>query len=298
MKKLSCLSSHPTTFPLPAHIGEVIDLAWAPDGNNIAAVTRWGYLCVWSTIDGALFLHKRLTRTGLLTVSWARQGSALAVGGMDGRLYRVEHLKTKEMSVLSYPFQDPVTKIAWSPSPVGRCLVVAGSTLTVLNEGGRAPLRVRYSAPIWDAAWACDGRTFAVLCRDGLVEIWDASLQRARCSLTDIAEPRCLSWHPDGRQLAVGTMTGQVQVCDLHGQKLQRTPRLSPFPLAAVRWGKAYLAAVSDQGIALWDGVAQHPLDMVAGERVIGASVPLVLDPHGEQMALSIGHAVSITSLA
>lgn len=296
MKKQSSFNPYTTTLYAPPQIGDVVDLAWEPNGKRLAAVSRSGYLCVWSTIDGTLLLWKRLTRTSLLTVAWARQGNALATGSADGWIYRVENLKAADPLVCNYPFPNAVTKIAWSPSPVGRCLVLSGPILTILDERGGEPLQIRYPDAIQDAAWAADGRTLAVLCRNGLVEIWDANVRRTRCSLMDIAAPRCLSWHRDGRQLAVGTMTGQIQVCDLQGQELQRTPKLSSFPLATVRWGKTYLAVVSDQGVALWDGVTLRNLDLP--EKVSRGPLPLIFDPQGEQVALSTQHTVSITALS
>jgi hypothetical protein len=155
---------------------------------------------------------------------------------------------------------------------------------------------ILYPVPVLDAAWARDGRTFAVLCQDGLIELWDASARKARCSLTAIDQPRCLSWHQDGRQLAVGTTTGQIQVCDLQGKALQRTPRLSPFPLDRLRWGKAYLVAESDQGIVLWDGILPRPLT-ISEQRTRGP-VPLMLDPQGEHLALPIAGTITIAPLA
>lgn len=295
MNKQSPVTQRATTLDLPPQIGTVIDLAWEPNGQRIAAVTCLGYLCVWHTQTGKLLMRTRLTRTRLLTVAWARQGSALAAGSIDGRFYRVEDIECASPLMHCYPFAAPITKIAWSVSPVGRCLIVAGSTMTILNEPGHDPLRLRYPTLVRDAAWSRDGRTFAVLCQDGLIELWDASARKARCSLTAIDQPRCLSWHQDGRQLAVGTTTGQIQVCDLQGKEIQSTPKLSAFPLDRVRWGKAYLVAGSDQGIVLWDGISLHPLTLVK-QRTRGP-LPLMLDPQGEHLALPVAGTITIAPL-
>jgi len=296
MKKQASLLQRATALDLPQQVGDVVDLAWAPDGQRLAAVTHLGYLCVWNTHNGALTVRTRLARADLLTVAWARQGNVLAAGSIDGRLYRIEDLKAATPVVHCYPFADSITKISWSPSPIGRCLVVAGSLLTVLNERGDDPLRVGYAAPIRDAAWSSDGRTCAVLCEDGLIDLWDVSLRKVRCSFTTISQPRCLSWHRDGRQFAVGTMTGQIQVRDLQGQEIQSTAKLSPFPLDALRWGKTCLVAMSNQGIVLWNGVSSCPLEIAV--QTLRGPVPLICDPQGEYIALPASGAVTIAPLA
>lgn len=42
-----CMNTH--TLTLPADSGTITDLAWSPDGNEVAAVTANGYLHLWST---------------------------------------------------------------------------------------------------------------------------------------------------------------------------------------------------------------------------------------------------------
>ncbi len=216
-------------------------LEWTADGKKLAAITDRGWLHVWCARTGAHLVHHHLGRTRLLTVAWERQGRALAVGGANGALYRIEHLTDPKVTI--HFFADPVTHVSWSCSPVGRCMVVYGQTLTVLDGRGQPPVTKRYSAPILDAGWSADGRTLAVLCQDGLVEAWDTDQLVDQLLVTDILDPRCLAWHRDGHRLAIGTAPGQIQVCDVPTGHRSEMRLVSGFPIQSLNWGQHYLVA-------------------------------------------------------
>lgn len=112
----------------------ITEMAWSPDEKKLAAVTDRGWLHVWYTATRVHFMRKKLARASLLTVAWARQGHSLAVGGENGSLYRVGRLSDPLVS--RHLFPEPVTRIAWSSSPLGRCLVVSGHDLIVMDERG------------------------------------------------------------------------------------------------------------------------------------------------------------------
>ena len=122
---------------LPPRSGTIIEMAWSPDGNKLAVVTDIGYLHVWYTTTGKHLLHQRLGRTRLLTVAWDRTSLSLAVGAENGVLYRLSRL-TADPILSRNQFPAPITQIAWSSSPLGRCLVVCGQTLIILDGRGKA----------------------------------------------------------------------------------------------------------------------------------------------------------------
>src|SRR6185437_5502098 len=109
---------------IPRGSGQVTDMAWSSDEKKLAVVTDRGWLLVWYVHTGARFISFKLSPKRLLCIAWDRQDRALAVGDGYGALYRVSRLSNP--IVHCHAFTEPITRIAWSSSPVGRCLVVAG----------------------------------------------------------------------------------------------------------------------------------------------------------------------------
>lgn len=231
------------TLTLPTGVGMTTDLAWSPDGTQLAAVTDCGRLVVWHTSTGAIQVNQHLGRTHLLTVAWAYHGRALAVGGANGALYRMERLT--DPKVTTHFLAHPVTHVAWSRSPVGRCLVVSGHTLTVLDGRGLPPVTKQYATPILDAGWSPDGRTLALVCETGPIEVWDMEPFVQVFTLSHIPDPCCLAWQRDGRHVSIGTTTGSIQVCHVRTQRHTLWSQVSTSPIHALKWGERYLAVAS-----------------------------------------------------
>ena len=233
------------TLTLPRRSGTITEMAWSPDGKKLAAVTDQGWLHVWYTASGSHLFHQRLGRTRLLTVAWARDGRTLAAGSENGVLYRVSRLSNPLITMHS--LAAPITQIAWSSSPVGRCLIVSGQTLTVLDERGYPPVSRLYHAAILDTDWSADGRTLAVICDNGLIDVWDTD-QQAQCSFTDLIGPQCLAWRSDGQQLAIGTSSGHLHLCDPQVGSISEGVPLVRSSIHALQWGAHGLLVGSGQG--------------------------------------------------
>ena len=274
------------TFFLPPKSGTIVDMAWSPNGKKLAVVTDRGWLHVWYTHTGTQLLRQHLGRTRLLTVAWSLNGRTLVIGGANGALYGVSKLTTNPIITL-HLFAAPISRLSWSSSPVGRCLVVAGSRLTLLAAGTQA--HVEYPSLILDAAWGPDGRRVAVVCQNGLVDVWDADQQQSVFSGSDLASPSCLCWHSDGR-LAIGTRSGQMVVSDPHtGQVLSE--RTAPFPLQRLSGGEHYLIASDKENqLAIW---RERGTPVPA----ISTTPTFVLHPHRNQLAMAMPGKVALLTL-
>ena len=219
-------------------------MAWSSSGKKLAVVTDRGLLLVWYIHNSVRFVSLKLSQKRLLCVAWDRRNRALAVGDGYGNLYRVSHLS--DPIVDCHSFTEPIRRISWSSSPVGRCLVVSGCELILMDERG-AETHVQYASPVLDAAWAEDGRTLAVVCADGLVEVVDAE-QESRMPVEGIPAPQCLAWRKDGQQLAIGTEQGYVHLCDPRTNAGREAIFCTRFPIRTLIWGSEGLVLKNEQG--------------------------------------------------
>lgn len=282
-------------WTIPPRSGTITALAWSADGTHLAIVTSRGWLIIWSLAAPARARwRQRLGPTRLLTVAWARQGHSLAVGGANGALYRI-HLTGapgSHLLVTRHLCAGAITQLAWSSSPLDRCLVVVGSRrVTILDVRG-CQMILQYHAPILDAAWSIDGRTFALVCQGGLLEIWDAEQQRLCFSSAVAVESQCLSWSRDGQRLALGTRQGLLHLCHPRTGTIDQARALARFPIHLLAWGARYLIAVSEQDVTLWNETSLPT--------ILRAATPvqaLAIDPPGALLATAQSDIVSLTVL-
>lgn len=221
------IGDSPFTVPLfslalPHGAGTLSDVAWAPSGKHLAAVTSAGWIVLWDSQTGELLQQKQVTRTALLSVTWAREERCLAVGGRDGM---VRLLDDRFRVCSTYPFVAPVTRMAWAPHVVGACAIVTGEQVLLLREETRSIRVLRYRGAVLDVAWSGDGRLLAILCADGVVEIWLARKQRlARRLVTEPMTDGSLCWDQSCRTLAIRDVLGAVCVYPLDEESGRASP--------------------------------------------------------------------------
>ncbi len=202
----SALASPLFSLPIPHCAGKLCDVAWSASGTHLAAVTSAGWVFLWDSHTGEVLQQKRVTRTPLLSIAWARKGTCLAVGGQDG----IVRLLDEQFLVCSTSrFDAPIKRIAWAPHVVGACVIVTGQQVTVLREDTRTTRVLHYQSAVLDVAWSGDGRQIALLCAAGLVEIWHARQARLlhRFSIEPTADGSLL-WDQACRTIMVADADG------------------------------------------------------------------------------------------
>jgi WD40 repeat protein len=270
----------------------ILDLAWSGDGARIAAVTSCGYVCTWEVFSGTLLLQKQITRSRLLSIAWSQQSRVLLVGSEQGTLYSL-HLSTRTLTATS-TFPQPVTRISWSPHALTpRFFVVTGQVLRVFTHVNAQPSTFRYHTPIEDACWSSDGQQIALLCRNGLIEVWDAPTRcviwRQQCKR---AHPSSIAWEARGTRLAIGAQDGTVQFQEITGASTGKSVPISRFPIQDLRWGAYCLAASSELGVTLWSGNGSlgQMHDSTPVQR-------LAFDPYGTVLATALCSTIALAAL-
>lgn len=245
------------SLTLPRSAGRLCAVAWEPGGNKLVAVTSTGWVLLWETSTGVLLHQKQITRAPLLSVAWARQERCLAVGCQNGTLRMLD----EDLFVhATYPFPTAVTRLAWAPHIVGACLIVAGTSVTLVREERRTPLVLQYQRAVVDATWSGDGRQMAILCADGVLEIWQARTRRlVQRFLTEPIAESSLQWDQACRTVAIAEPTGTLQWYPL--THLPPSPFPTPPLLTPVLWGThravqdpsgRYLATASPYTVQLY----------------------------------------------
>lgn len=196
---------------------------------------------VQGALDGAVF---------------SPDGTRLALVGRDGSV-RIWHLGTGDLHVARTADDQPVRTVAFTPD--GRTLAVVritptGEQITLHNAVTGHPRRSidpGTTAPL-TLAFGPDGHILATASTgNGTVRTWDTRTGRLQGTFRVSAEVSSLSFSPDGRTLAAGSLRG-VQLWDLATLQPRATlPARTPTTLEFSPDGRTL--AVADGGTAeLW----------------------------------------------
>ncbi len=202
------------------HPGATYGVAYAPDGDRLAAACEDGAVRVW---DGRGDL--RLTLTGhvgrVYAVAFGPGGDRLASAGAD-RTVRVWDARAGGPALLTLTGHEHHARgVAFSPD--GTRIASAGRDGTVrvwdARRGGPALFTFReHAGPVFGVAFSPDGRRIASSGEDGAVKVWDAAGGGSALTLRGAEHGvYAVCFSPDGGRVAGAGADGTVLVWDANG---------------------------------------------------------------------------------
>jgi WD40 repeat protein len=217
----------PLGTPLAGHRDDVTSLSFSRDGGILASADAAGRILLWDVAGRSFVALADLAGSWLSSVAFSPDGTVLASGGDDIRLWDV---RTRQQ--IGAPMRghvNPVNSLAFSPD---------GSTLASAGEDGRLLLwdvrrhmlltQLQESAsPLRSVAFSSDGHTLAAGDGNGKISLWEVGVSALRPFLgtldigikTDVAS---VAFSPDGRTLA--SADEDVQLWDVADRRRLDSP--------------------------------------------------------------------------
>jgi len=203
------------------------DVAWSPDGSQVAEGKINGEVHIWDYATGELITTLQHSEDGqgvfLIGVNWSPDGSQFATSGQQGSV-RIWDARSWEplFPLVGHDSSANVPRVAWSPDG-SRILTVAGN-----DETGS----VDTTARIWDATsgealrtinghkrmvawgtWSADGSRLVTASLDDTTRVWDAATGD---ELLKLDTPNIFlthaDWSPDGKHVAVSGYGQQAEI--------------------------------------------------------------------------------------
>ncbi|HEX2574543.1 MAG TPA: protein kinase [Polyangia bacterium] len=234
--------------------GLVRDVAYSPDGGQVAVASWDGLLWLWNTRTGAarslrghqesvtavafspdgrrvasasLDLTVRLWDVArgtsrvlrghedkILEVIFSPDGRQLASAGIDGLVYLWDASTGEGRALRGRPGE--IRSIAFSPD--GRQLVSAdpdGRVRLWEVTTGQSRVLVGHTALIRRVVLSRDGRTLATASEDGTTRLWDVATGENRWTLRHTAPFWSVALSPDGQRLAAAEDGGRLRLCEI-----------------------------------------------------------------------------------
>ncbi|MCE0483844.1 MAG: DUF1513 domain-containing protein [Methylacidiphilales bacterium] len=255
----------PITFGWHGKLDDFItQIAWAPDGRQLAAASVSGQVAIYDAAQGkALHLLEQAHADGCDALAWRPNGKVLATSGRDGtwKLWDVAEGKTLTEHEAGAMWAE---HLAWSSRPIGddgyRLALGAGNRITFWNETG-APIGepIKFARTIIEIGWVLGGGTLAVATSLG-VSLRDPLTGKEERAFTSREPILNMAFSPSGKWL----MTG-LQDCTMHIWNTDNSAEMHMRGYAAkvrqLAWhrGSRWLAAGGGEVISVWDCSGRGP---------------------------------------
>ena len=243
-------------------------------------------------------LETRRHRGSIWCHALSPDGRLLATGGLDGTV-RLWDVETGRLVRALIGHNSYVSGLDWSPD--GNTLASAGTydiTVRLWDTRTGQPLRVLkgHPAEVTLVKWSPDGRT--VLATGGIsgaVSSWNA-LNGIKRGTLELGKPLPgISWHPDGKSVALVGQSLPLQIWDAETSKVTRTVGTARDGFLCVSWnpdGKT-LAAGTPRDTQLLDGASGKPLQTLPGP-----SYALTWVDGGKQLATLLPDSIKVWDAA
>jgi WD40 repeat protein len=196
-----------------------LDLTWHPTGHQLC-VGGYKGVKIWTADDWEDDPHLLTIPSASVAIAWSPSGQYLAAGNLDRTILLLEWGNPHPWVMRG--FAGKVHYLAWSElaTATGAPLIAAASAETIVvwqkdpdeTIGWTGQSLENHEAKVQALAFQPRTTNLASASADGWVGIWQNATHLAQALNGAPQGFSCLSWHPQGTQLAAGGQQGEVLV--------------------------------------------------------------------------------------
>ena len=258
---------------VPTEVGEVVALAFSPDGSRLAVAGRQASVELWEIATGIRVGRQRQAHEGeVADVTYSRDGRTIISSGKDTviRMWTASDLSAIGEFTDAHQFE--VLHLAASPK--ANVLASSGRNGSVrlwdLQSRTRQGKDINAVGDVTELAFSPDGSRLFTAGDRGKIEIWDTATQnRVYGPLDGKAFIGSVGVSANGKLLATGNGDGSVTIWDLE----TLTPRQQPLKMhdsiiETVLFDprETYIAASAHAGVAMLDLRPDNWLAAICGK--------------------------------
>lgn len=201
------------------HYFDMNTLSYAPDGQNVATGGDDGKVKVWNTVSGFCFVTFSEHSAAISAVEFAKQGQVLFSASLDGTVRAFDLIRYRNFRTFTSP--TPVQFSCLAVDPSGE-VVAAGSSdsfevfLWSVQTGKLLDVLAGHEGPVSSLAFSPTGNLLASGSWDKTVRVWNVYARSHNVEPYQLsADALALAYRPDGKEIAVSTLDGQILFFDV-----------------------------------------------------------------------------------
>lgn len=233
----------------------VHDISWHPDSRLLACSLSNGVIEVWDVRTGEKVMVLGPEKDHILSLSWSPDGASLA-GGDSGGMVHVWDLEGGGKVVFRIEGgHESYVRESLLSSRGDRIVTVSGDkTLRVWDgKDGRELMVINHS--VTALSLSPDNKLLVSMVGDGVARVWDMDEWDIVAVLGDKEYSGWPSWSPDGRYLALGSLSGAIDIWDVRKLEIVKTLKGHEDMIRKVVWSPSgqYLVSISyDKTVRIW----------------------------------------------
>ncbi|KAH9976252.1 WD repeat protein [Lactifluus volemus] len=196
------------------HFFDVNALAYSPDGQFIVTGGDDGKVKLWNTRSGFCIITFSQHTASVSSVQFASQGQVLFSASLDGTVRAFDLVRYRNFRTFTSP--SPVQFSCLAVDPSGE-VIAAGSTdsfevfLWSIQTGKLLDVLAGHEGPVSSLAFSLATNVLASGSWDKSVRVWDVFSRSHTVEPFQLnADVLSLAFRPDGQELVVSTLDGQL----------------------------------------------------------------------------------------
>jgi WD40 repeat protein/tRNA A-37 threonylcarbamoyl transferase component Bud32 len=278
---------------LYGHVGAIRNVAFSPDGLQLASAGQDKMVKVWDVKNGQEILTLRGHKVGIKSVIFSPDGLLLASAGEDQTVKIWDATSGREVRTLR-GHTSTVSSVSFSSD--GLLLASASEDETVKLWDVKSGQEVRtlrgHTNIVTSVAFSPDGLLLASAAVDGTVKLWNSKTGQTVRTLSahDPAGTanaiRSVAFSPDGLLLATANDDQTVKLWDAHGGQEVRTLRTHTGLVTSVAFspdGVLLASAGYDNTVKVGDTKSGQEIVILRGHT--NAVLGVTFSPDGQLLA-------------
>ncbi|PSB10954.1 hypothetical protein C7B62_07445 [Pleurocapsa sp. CCALA 161] len=201
---------------LPFANSSVLDLAWQPNGTNIA-IAGDGGIKVWSTQDWDDDPYLIEMPSASIVTAWSGDSKYIASGNLDNTITVLEYGSSHPWVMRGFP--GKISNLTWSQPLLNNTPLLAASSVEGIavwkkavkdEDGWNANILTVHDGRIKALEFHPRSLLLASAADDGWLVLWTTAKQVGQILEGARDGFACLAWDQEGKQLAAGGQDGEL----------------------------------------------------------------------------------------
>jgi len=209
------------------HFFDMNTLSFSSDGQQVATGGDDGKVKIWNSTSGFCFVTFEDHSSAISAVEFAKQGQVVFSASLDGTVRAFDLIRYRNFRTFTTP--NPVQFNSLAVDPSGE-IVCAGGTgdgfeiyMWSTQTGKLIDVLSGHEGPVSSLAFSPLGDRLVSASWDKSIRVWDVYGRSSAVEPFRLnADALALAFRPDGKEVAVSTLDGQVAFWDLK-DAVQRT---------------------------------------------------------------------------